>query len=173
MPAKLIEFTCSACSGTGHLEPKVCHCCDGVRLSVITQLRELILRDFSCSFCGGGGISRVCSSCNGKGHYRTRMWMPESLQETRELLQDVEQALAERTGAWILVDAMHAAYQCCALSEKDRLFPPPILERLSEIEAELSPRCSQCAGRGSISTTSTTCVFCNGSGFRLPPAQEA
>jgi len=94
------------------------------------------------------------------------MWMPNSLQETLEMLEDLEQAYSDRSGAWILVDAMLKAHAFCALSEAQLLFPTTILERLSEIEKRLPPKCSQCNGRGSDAIAQTKCVFCNGTGCR-------
>jgi DnaJ-class molecular chaperone len=163
MPARLVEHPCTACNGSGELKRKgyfPCTC-----KTVIANLLRLTRQ--RCPSCGGGGIMiLVCGSCDGKGHIACRMWMPDSANETLEMLQDLEQALQEGSGGWIFVDAIKAAEKECLASKRNRLFPQVVLDRVAEIEKLLRVRCKHCIGRGSDSNTGNKCTLCGGSGHR-------
>jgi DnaJ-class molecular chaperone len=160
MPARLVEYACTACEASG-LISHVCSCCtiDGVFPWFLDMLRQ------SCPDCGGRGIiSRTCGSCHGEGKLSTRIWLPDAVEETREVLNDLEQSVNDGVGAWILVDALRLAYEHCEPSTRELLFPQPILDRLDTIVQLLPIRCSHCKGRGADSISGAKCVYCKGAG---------
>lgn len=164
MPAQNVEYPCSACEGTGYLERKACPFC-----TRYPSFRKLF--DTPCPSCDGSGMKiKHCSSCNGKRLTTCRMWLPDSVDETSEMLRDLEQALADGTNAWPLIDAMRMAHKTLHSSKRGRLFPRAIVSRLEEIERSLPPRCSHCSGRGADAITGSRCVFCAGNGYSHVPA---
>jgi DnaJ-class molecular chaperone len=159
MPARLVEYSCTVCHGSG-LVSYACQCCtvDGVFPWYLDMLRQ------SCRDCGGRGItSHSCRACHGKGILSRRTWLPDDVEETREVLKDLEQSLNGR-GAWLVVDALRTAYQDCEPSTREVLFPQGVLERLDAIAQLLPARCSHCNGRGSDSSSGVTCGYCKGVG---------
>ena len=90
--------------------------------------------------------------------------MPDSVSETREVMRDLEQALADRHGGWLLFDAMSSAHKACEADEVERLFPPSIMKRMVAVVSTMSGRCGACSGRGSDDCSRLDCMVCSGSG---------
>jgi len=159
MPGRRVEYSCKACEGSG-LVHHPCHCC--AMDDVFPWYQKMVCE--SCTACSGTGITpHTCGSCQGTGKLSHWMWLPDNVEETWEMLSELEQCLAGK-GAWLLVDAIRRAHEQCTPSCRDSLIPQTILERVAGIAHSLPPRCSHCNGRGFESVTGASCVYCRGDG---------
>ena len=177
MPARVVEYPCGACNGNGYLSRKPCGLCVWDGHCVVRAIRKIILEASSqqCSVCGGRNvIDQVCASCQGRGRFSDRMWLPDDLNETFDMLADLEQAVNEGGGgAWILLNALRAAHAHCEATRVADLFPEGIVDRLICIESQLPLRCSVCEGRGIAKVGGVMCASCGGSGCLSRLAHEA
>lgn len=161
MPARFVEYACSACDGSG-LTSKVCDCqrVNGYFPWFLDLLRR------SCLTCRGTGVvSHSCRTCHGSGKHTCRIWLPDTVEETWELVIDLGQSFHAGSGAWVLVDALRGAFKHCDPSAREQLFPQTVLDRLDAIESVLPMRCSHCNGRGADIFSGAKCCRCKGDGY--------
>lgn len=169
MPRRIVEYACIVCDGRGGLENDcpVCAKPDGVtyhgEFTDIHREQKVI-----CPRCGlyWAQATRKCVNCGGTGKVKKEAWIPESLDETCELLSRLKPApYLVGSGAWRILDDLRFAYDHCKGKKRGRLFPENFLGQLSSLESELPPRCSQCKGRATDSITGITCTLCSESGY--------
>jgi RecJ-like exonuclease len=151
MPARLIDCPCDRCGGSGNAP---CARCNGTGYVVWG----------TCWGCHGQG-EVVCPTCGGKKCGTLRTWVPDSLQETLGLLQELEEAVQAEENGWVLVNALRRAYRYSRKEDRDRFFPKDVIDRIIGLEKRLPEPCSHCHGQASEFASGKKCVYCRGSGF--------
>jgi len=92
--------------------------------------------------------------------------MPDTLEETIDVLAELEEGLRARDGGgWRLAQSLRNAHKYSKETARQSLFPHDFFEFVAELEAQLPAACPECEGKGSHMTAATTCLFCNGSGY--------
>ena len=162
MPAKNIRVTCEGCDGAGEIDRDVCTFCHGGEQDSLWF--RFITR---CPVCQGRNFtSQECRSCSGEGFREIRVWLPDTVTEVFETIEDLEDAIKEGYGAWRLIDSIQEARLYCDSERRDQLFPPHLVLQIDEIIHRLPPRCPACDGRGTASNSAFKCTRCNGVGLR-------
>src|SRR6266511_3345766 len=149
MPARLIDCPCDCCGGTG---ASSCRKCSGSG-HVIWG---------ACWSCHGSG-KIVCSGCGGRRQSTLRTWVPDALEETYELVQDLDDAVRTKENGWIFVNALRRGYRHSGAAERERFFPRHLIDRIITLEKQLSEPCSYCHGQGmSEFSLREKCGYCRG-----------
>jgi DnaJ-class molecular chaperone len=152
MPAKLVDCPCDRCGGSGTSRCRRCSGSGHVTWG-------------ACWGCHGTG-EIVCPGCGGKKRSTLRTWVPDTIEETRELVQDLERAIKANENGWIWVNALRRGYRHSGAAERDKFFPKAVIDQIIALEKQLAEPCLHCQGQGvSEFSSGEKCGYCRGSGF--------
>ena len=151
MPAKLVDCPCKDCKGSGTTD---CGRCSGSGRVIWG----------TCWGCRGSG-KVICLTCGGRKQSTFRTWVPDTLEETMALVEDLEAAVKGNENGWILVNALRRGYRYTPNAMRGALFPQDVIERIVALEKALPEPCSHCRGQGSSEfSNGEKCGYCSGSG---------
>jgi hypothetical protein len=108
----------------------------------------------------------TCPGCGGKKCVTLRTWVPVSLEETAELITELQEAVKAQENGWVLVNALRRGYRYCGPAQRKAFFPAEVVDRIIGLEKQLPEACIHCAGQGvSEFGSGDKCGYCKGSGF--------
>jgi hypothetical protein len=95
----------------------------------------------SCQKCHG--TNRIkCSSCQGTGYVvvsEVRTWVPDSVAETQELIDELAEAMRTGENGWTIINALRRGYQFCTPAERRTCFPVELVDRINGLKTRLAP----------------------------------